>query len=57
MLKVQYLIVENKTREVAGTCFTEEEALIKTLALSEQENKSYSVAQIIASAEQYNIAD
>lgn len=57
MLEVQYLIVENKTLKVEGTYFTEEEALIRCLALSERENKRYSVARIIAETECYNFTD
>lgn len=57
MLVVQYLIFENKTLEVEGTYFTEEEALIRCLALSERENKKYSVARIIAETEKQNWTD
>lgn len=57
MLVVQYLIFENKTLEVEGTYFTEEEAFCVALALSERENKKYSVAKIIAETEQCNVDD
>lgn len=57
MLEVQYLIIENKTLEVEGTCFTEKEALMRTLALSERENKRYFVARIIAETEKQHLTD
>lgn len=57
MLRVEYAVFDNKTLEVSSTNFTEEEAFFVALALSERENKKYSVAKIIAETEQCNVDD
>lgn len=51
MFKIEYVVFKKDPLKVAATFFTEQEALMYTLAISEQENKGFSVAKIIAQTE------
>nr|DAL17659.1 MAG TPA_asm: hypothetical protein [Caudoviricetes sp.] len=56
-MEIEYVVFKKGPLKVAATFFTEQEALMYTLAISEQENKGFFVAQIIAQTEGSSMAN